>query len=118
MAMTTKVVAGFGALLLASSVAASAQSLGDLAKQEEARRKTVQAPGKVYTNDSLHPDPGSSTPPSSATPSATPSSDKTASTDKSAADKAAADKASADQAAAKSASKDDANDEKAWRKKI
>lgn len=32
---------------------ASAQSLGTVAKQEEARRKTVKAPGKVYTNQDL-----------------------------------------------------------------
>ncbi len=32
---------------------ASAQSLGTVAKQEEARRKTVKAPGKVYTNEDL-----------------------------------------------------------------
>jgi hypothetical protein len=32
---------------------ASAQSLGDLAKQEEARRRAIATSGKVYTNDSL-----------------------------------------------------------------
>jgi hypothetical protein len=35
----------------------SAQSLGDLAKQEEARRRAVATTGKVYTNDSLRPAP-------------------------------------------------------------
>jgi len=30
--------------------------LGEVARQEEARRKTVKSPGKVYTNDSLRPD--------------------------------------------------------------
>jgi hypothetical protein len=34
---------------------ASAQSLGDLAKQEEARRRAIATSGKVYTNDSLRP---------------------------------------------------------------
>ena len=57
------------ALSLVATAAASAQSLGDIAKQEEARRKTVKAPGKVYTNDSLHAEPApSSPPPSAATP--------------------------------------------------
>jgi hypothetical protein len=32
---------------------ASAQSLGELAKQEEARRKTITTPPKVYTNDTI-----------------------------------------------------------------
>lgn len=32
---------------------ASAQSLGELAKQEEARRKAIKTPSKVLTNDSL-----------------------------------------------------------------
>jgi hypothetical protein len=36
---------------------ASAQSLGDLAKKEEARRRAIATSGKVYTNDSLRPAP-------------------------------------------------------------
>jgi hypothetical protein len=39
--------------LALSASAAAAQSLGDLARQEEARRKAIAASGKVYTNDSL-----------------------------------------------------------------
>jgi hypothetical protein len=39
--------------------AASAQSLGDLAKQEEARRKAIKSSGKVYTNDNVRNDPAS-----------------------------------------------------------
>lgn len=35
---------------------ASAQSLAELAKKEEARRKTVKGSGKVYTNGDLRPD--------------------------------------------------------------
>jgi DNA repair exonuclease SbcCD ATPase subunit len=47
---------------------AAAQSLGDVAKKEEARRKTVKASGKVYTNDELKPAPQpSSTPPPAST---------------------------------------------------
>ena len=42
-----------------------AQSLGDVARKEAERRKTVQAPGKTYTNDTLKPEP----PPSAPAPS-------------------------------------------------
>ncbi len=48
-----------GALVLASAAAASAQSLADVARREEERRKAVKGSGKVYTNDALIPDPGS-----------------------------------------------------------
>jgi hypothetical protein len=49
----TRFTAGLlaGALVLAAT-AAPAQSLGDVARQEQTRRKGV-APGKVYTNQSL-----------------------------------------------------------------
>ena len=46
---------------------AAAQSLGDVAKKEEQRRKTVKSTGKVYTNDQLKPDPQPSVPAGSAT---------------------------------------------------
>jgi hypothetical protein len=42
---------------------ASAQTLGDVAKKEEARRKDVKTPAKVYTNDNLKADAGSTPPP-------------------------------------------------------
>ena len=54
------------ALLLVAANAARAQSLADVAKREEERRKSVRAPGKVYTNDTLRSEP----PPSASTPSA------------------------------------------------
>ncbi len=45
------------ALLVTMSVAAAdAQSLGEVARQEAERRKTVKAPGKTYTNDQLKAD--------------------------------------------------------------
>jgi hypothetical protein len=47
-----------------------AQSLGDVARKEAERRKTVKAPGKTYTNDQLKPEPGSAPPPSAAPPAA------------------------------------------------
>ena len=36
---------------------AGAQSLGDVARKEAERRKTVKAPGKTYTNDQLKAEP-------------------------------------------------------------
>jgi hypothetical protein len=41
-----------------------AQSLADVAKKEEERRKSVTAPAKVYTNKDLNPVPAGSPPPS------------------------------------------------------
>jgi hypothetical protein len=50
-------IRGIVAVFVVASVAgSSAQSLADIARQEEARRKTV-ASGKVYTNDALRPEP-------------------------------------------------------------
>jgi hypothetical protein len=48
-----------GALVLVSAAAASAQSLADVARKEEERRKAVRTSGKVYTNDALRPEPPS-----------------------------------------------------------
>jgi len=53
---------------------AAGQSLGDVARTEEARRKSVKAPGKIYTNDRLKPSDMPAPPPSPAAPaSPTPS---------------------------------------------
>ena len=46
------IILAAGALVL-SAAPAPAQSLGDIAKKEEARRKTVRQTGKVYTNGDL-----------------------------------------------------------------
>jgi hypothetical protein len=51
-----------GVLALCGATA-SAQSLGDVAKKEEARRKTVKAAGKVYTNEDVQGGPGQQPPP-------------------------------------------------------
>ena len=59
-------VLGFGIWVLGCSVS-SAQSLGDVAKREEARRKNVKTPAKVYTNDDLRGD-GSSAAPAAPAP--------------------------------------------------
>ncbi len=52
-----------------AAVSASAQSLAEVAKKEEARRKEVKAPAKVLTNDDLKKY-GTSTPPAAGTPAA------------------------------------------------
>ena len=48
--------------VLGCAAAASAQSLADVARQEEERRKTIGTSGKVYTNGSLRPEPASTAP--------------------------------------------------------
>ena len=45
--------AGILILTVAATVVANGQSLGELAKQEEARRKAIKTSGKVYTNESI-----------------------------------------------------------------
>jgi hypothetical protein len=62
---TTSIGVAF-ALVLASS--ASGQTLGEVAKKEEARRQAVKGTSKVYTNDTLKGDP---TPAAPAVPPAT-----------------------------------------------
>lgn len=44
------------ALTLAAAAPAAAQSLGDVARAEAARRNALPAQGRVYTNESLTPD--------------------------------------------------------------
>jgi len=53
-------------ILAAVAGAAGAQSLADIAKKEEERRKTLPEPAKVYTNKDLNAVPASSTPPPAA----------------------------------------------------
>ncbi|HEV3217454.1 MAG TPA: hypothetical protein VGZ27_17115 [Vicinamibacterales bacterium] len=65
----TLLFAGLLALLAWPSVA-RAQSLGDVARAEEARRKAVKQPAKVYTNDDLKRNGGESTPAPAAQPAA------------------------------------------------
>ena len=67
-----------GALLVfALSRTAAAQTLADIARAEEARRKTVKGSGKVYTNDTLRGPDGGAPPPPPAAP-APPNDDKPA----------------------------------------
>jgi hypothetical protein len=62
-------------LFIGTAHEAAAQSLADVARKEEERRKTVKSSGQVYTNDKLKPAPQPSAPPvSQPAPSSTPSS--------------------------------------------
>jgi len=54
------------------------QTLADVAKKEEERRKTAPAPAKVYTNKDLSPTPPAAPPTAAAAPAAKPADDKTA----------------------------------------
>jgi hypothetical protein len=65
-----------GLIILGTATALCAQSLGDVARKEEERRKHQAPAGKVYTNKDLE-----SVPPSSVTPA--PPDTKTSDTDKS-----------------------------------
>jgi hypothetical protein len=51
------------ALLLATAMPVAAQSLADVARAEEARRKAVKGQAKVYTNDTLRGAGGGAAPP-------------------------------------------------------
>jgi hypothetical protein len=74
-ACTAVLVLGFAVFAAAhgqsGSTSSGAKPLADVAKDEEARRKTVRKPAKVYTNDSLRADISKGVPlPPSTTPSA------------------------------------------------
>jgi hypothetical protein len=53
-------------VVLCAPVVSAGQTLVDVARAEEARRKSVKVAGKVYTNDSLKPDFTTPPPPSAA----------------------------------------------------
>jgi hypothetical protein len=55
---------------VATAATTAAQSLGDLAKKEEARRQSIKTKGKVITNDSLRGSPASVSVPAPAPPPA------------------------------------------------
>jgi hypothetical protein len=94
-------LSGFVIAVLMAAPAAQAQSLGDVARQEEARRKTVQSTGKVYTEDSLR---GAGSPAASIPASAT------------APDKDA--KATSPSGTDTKAAQEPQKDEKYWRKRL
>jgi hypothetical protein len=68
-ALTVAAVLGASALTFAQS--STTKPLADVAKAEEARRKTVRKPAKVYTNGSLRTDMSSGVPASPPTPATT-----------------------------------------------
>ena len=98
------------AVILAPAAAQSAagQSLADVAKREETRRKQVQG-GKVYTNRDLKPDPQPAAPP---TPAAAPAAADTPKTD------AKAEAGSTDKGGAVAGAPDPKKDEAYWRKRV
>src|SRR5687767_11124484 len=59
-----------GTVVVATAAALSAQSLADVARAEEARRKTVKGQAKVYTNDTLRGADGGEAPAPPPSPSA------------------------------------------------
>jgi hypothetical protein len=71
-----------GALLaqLFLTVFAYGQTLGDVARKEEVRRKTVAAPAKVYTNDNLRPSDQPAATPAAPSPAAASSPSSSAAT--------------------------------------
>jgi len=70
--MTSRVwVLGFGIWALGFAVTA-AQTLGDVAKREESRRKQVKTPSKVYTNEDLRSGAGAPAPAPAAEASSSP----------------------------------------------
>jgi hypothetical protein len=90
----------------------AAQSLADVARKEEERRKEVKQPAKVITNKDLAAAPASSTPPPAAAPGKT---DTTASPDATDKDKATRDKDKEAKDQDKDAgAKEPAKDQKYW----
>lgn len=69
---TARVVLIAAAAITASVLAANAQTLGEVARQEAARRKDVKAPVKVFTNDNLKGVPPAAAPAAPGEPGAKP----------------------------------------------
>src|SRR6266511_4295558 len=96
--MRDKLLSGVTCSCLVLGLAAPicAQTLADIARKEEERRKTVPQPAKVYTNKDL-----ASVPPSAAPPAAAPASGVAKDAAKDTKDKDAKDKDSKDKGLAK-----------------
>jgi hypothetical protein len=110
-------------MLLVSAAVCGAQGLADVARAEEARRKSVKAPSKTYTNDDLKGDNNGATiaSPSAASGSAdAPATSATPAQGAKPASATAAKPDAAKDAAAKDESKKDEpkKDEKYWRDRI
>jgi hypothetical protein len=89
-----------------------AQSLADIAKKEEERRKTVKEPTKVYTNKDLRPVPPPAPPP--ATETAAESSDKATEAKEPSSDKDKKDEKAKDEGPAAGSTKNP----EYWRKRV
>jgi hypothetical protein len=100
------------AILIATAAPLPAQSLADVARAEEARRKTVKGQAKVYTNDTLRGADGGEPPAAPPTASASSSPANTAAVD------AAAKPGSPQPNAPAPAAADGAKDEKFWRDRL
>jgi hypothetical protein len=100
------------AMLIAAAAPLPAQSLADVARAEEARRKTVKGQVKVYTNDTLRGADGGEPPAAPPTASASSSPANTAAVD------AAAKPGSPQPNAPAPAAADGAKDEKFWRDRL
>jgi hypothetical protein len=97
-------------LLVVTASGAVAQSLGELAKQEEARRKAIRSSGKVYTNGNLEAQPAPAPPPAAASQPSAPAAPSASGTTPAASAPAGA----ASSAPASSTPKTEAD----WRKRI
>src|SRR5688572_24342974 len=116
----TRVLAG-ALFAIAAATAAPAQTLGDVARQEAERRKTIKSTAKVITNESLRrelppaPSPGAPAPVAAATP---PPADGAAAAPAPGAAVAPGSPAPAAAPAAPAAAPPPVNDEAAWRKRM
>src|SRR5262245_53034239 len=68
--MRKAIFGAVAAVCLAGVLTASAQSVAEIARRENARRKTVAKPATVVTNDRLRPAPPAGAPPITNTPPA------------------------------------------------
>jgi hypothetical protein len=104
-------------MLLACAAVSGAQGLADVARAEEARRKSVRAPSKTYTNDDLKGDNNGATVASPSPSSAAPASPAPAAIPAQAA-KPAATPAKPDPAKDPAKEQEPKKDEKYWRDRI
>ena len=100
-----------GAVLVSAAVSLWAQSLADVARKEEERRKAIAQPAKVYTNKDLNVPPESSIPASPAPASPDTNADAAKSADK---DKGDPGKDGKDAKDTKDADKAPVKDQKYW----
>lgn len=115
---SSAIAAGILSCVLGSTAVLSAQ-LGDVARKEAERRKTVKSTGKTYTNDTLRPD--TSTPTSSGTPAPDTGAPSAASTPGSSTSPASSSSPDASKPTAQGVSNDPAErkkDEAKWRERI